>query len=63
MRRTLKLGLYCTFLLGVIDIGFDILRFVTIQLSLVRAATPITLVGECGNTFGTLDKRSGEWMG
>ncbi|KAH6976426.1 hypothetical protein BKA56DRAFT_455100, partial [Ilyonectria sp. MPI-CAGE-AT-0026] len=44
IRRTLKLGVYCTFLLGVIDIGFDVLRFVTIQLSLVRAATPITLV-------------------
>ncbi|KAH7000629.1 hypothetical protein EDB80DRAFT_581816 [Ilyonectria destructans] len=35
MRRTLKLGVYCTFLLGIIDIGFDMLRFVTIQLSLL----------------------------
>ncbi|KAG9498282.1 hypothetical protein J7337_011178 [Fusarium musae] len=32
MRRKVKVGVYCIFLLGIIDIAFSLTRFLTIQL-------------------------------
>ncbi|KAH7021903.1 hypothetical protein EDB80DRAFT_395 [Ilyonectria destructans] len=42
MRRTLKLGIYCTFLLGIITIAFDLLRFAAIAVVLRSGPVPIS---------------------
>ncbi|KAH7007731.1 hypothetical protein EDB80DRAFT_614529 [Ilyonectria destructans] len=44
MRRILKIGMYCTFLLGLVTIVFDLLRFAAIQASIRRGSVPISTV-------------------
>ncbi|KAF7544886.1 hypothetical protein G7Z17_g9605 [Cylindrodendrum hubeiense] len=44
MRRALKIGVYCTFLLGLINITFDILRVATLTSSKVGNAFPFSLI-------------------
>ncbi|KAI5457133.1 hypothetical protein BGZ63DRAFT_395495 [Mariannaea sp. PMI_226] len=43
LRRTLKLGIYCTLLLGLITMTFSLLRFIIVIRSLVGDASPISL--------------------
>ncbi|KAH6962115.1 hypothetical protein BKA56DRAFT_637067 [Ilyonectria sp. MPI-CAGE-AT-0026] len=44
VRRSLKIGIYFTFLLGLIDILFTLLRFITIEKADIRDSTPLGLV-------------------
>ncbi|KAK7421854.1 hypothetical protein QQZ08_009731 [Neonectria magnoliae] len=44
MRRSLKFGMYCTFLLGIINIGIDLNRFIIIQTSRTHGQYSISLV-------------------
>ncbi|KAM0558243.1 hypothetical protein ACHAPJ_004931 [Fusarium lateritium] len=44
MRKRVKVGVYCIFLLGLIDIAFSLTRFLTIQLSNVGSFRSITTV-------------------
>ncbi|KAH7121819.1 hypothetical protein B0J13DRAFT_158687 [Dactylonectria estremocensis] len=43
VRRTLKIGIYCTFLLGLVDICFTILRFASLHRASVESSLPIGL--------------------
>ncbi|KAH7128855.1 hypothetical protein EDB81DRAFT_661137 [Dactylonectria macrodidyma] len=43
LRRTLKIGIYCTFLLGLFDICFAILRFVSLVRASIDSSLPIGL--------------------
>ncbi|KAM5353052.1 hypothetical protein ACJZ2D_017069 [Fusarium nematophilum] len=43
LRKTIKLGVYCTFLLGIINISFCLVRLITIQTSQVDNALPLSL--------------------
>lgn len=45
MKWKLKMGVYCTFLLGTINIIFCLVRFITIQTSTVDNVIPLSLVG------------------
>ncbi|KAH8729887.1 hypothetical protein BGZ61DRAFT_492057 [Ilyonectria robusta] len=44
MKWKLKMGVYCTFLLGTINIIFCLVRFITIQTSTVDNVIPLSLV-------------------
>ncbi|KAH7125902.1 hypothetical protein EDB81DRAFT_860589 [Dactylonectria macrodidyma] len=44
MKRWMKTGVYCTFLLGLINITFCLLRFVTIQTSVVNNGVPMSII-------------------
>ncbi|KAJ4052415.1 hypothetical protein NW761_003316 [Fusarium oxysporum] len=44
MRKRVKIGVYCVFLLGIIDIAFSLTRFLTIQLTNVGDFRSITTV-------------------
>ncbi|KAH7150539.1 hypothetical protein B0J13DRAFT_661488, partial [Dactylonectria estremocensis] len=44
MRRSLKYGMYFTFLLGIVNITFSILRFATIQVADWRNSIPFSTV-------------------
>ncbi|KAH6972899.1 hypothetical protein BKA56DRAFT_691521, partial [Ilyonectria sp. MPI-CAGE-AT-0026] len=44
MKTMMKTGVYCTFLLGLVNITFCLVRFVTIQTSLVNDAVPVSLI-------------------
>ncbi|KAH6880690.1 hypothetical protein B0T10DRAFT_540223 [Thelonectria olida] len=44
MKWKLKVGVYCTFLLGLINIIFCLVRFITIQTSQVNSRLPLSLV-------------------
>ncbi|KAH8688153.1 hypothetical protein BGZ61DRAFT_452838 [Ilyonectria robusta] len=55
LRMTLKIGVYCTFLLGLINIVFDVLRFVPIQASQVGNSASISLIA----LWGILDVNIG----
>lgn len=46
MRKRVKIGVYCVFLLGIIDIAFSLTRFLTIQLTVVGDFRSITTIGE-----------------
>lgn len=50
MKWKLKMGVYCTFLLGLINIIFCLVRFITIQTSQVNSRLPLSLVGESSCT-------------
>ncbi|KAH7121488.1 hypothetical protein EDB81DRAFT_766303 [Dactylonectria macrodidyma] len=43
VRKTLKIGIYCTFLLGLVDICFTILRFASLHRASVDSSLPIGL--------------------
>ncbi|KAH7187213.1 hypothetical protein DER44DRAFT_179500 [Fusarium oxysporum] len=49
VKRTLKTGIYCTFLLGLIDICFSILRFASLHRASVDSSLPIgrTVLWSC----------------
>ncbi|KAH8686294.1 hypothetical protein BGZ61DRAFT_296845, partial [Ilyonectria robusta] len=51
MKTMMKTGVYCTFLLGLVNITFCLVRFVTIQTSLVNDAVPVSLI----SLWSTLD--------
>ncbi|KAH7022356.1 hypothetical protein EDB80DRAFT_673993 [Ilyonectria destructans] len=55
LRMTLKIGVYCTFLLGLINIVFDVLRFVPIQAAQVGDSASISLI----TLWGILDVNIG----
>ncbi|KAH7123201.1 hypothetical protein EDB81DRAFT_593560, partial [Dactylonectria macrodidyma] len=42
MKRTLKIGMYCTFLLWLITIAFDVFRFAAIAVVLRSGPVPIS---------------------
>ncbi|KAM5358992.1 hypothetical protein ACJZ2D_014817 [Fusarium nematophilum] len=44
MKKMVKAGVYCAFLLGTINIAFCLIRFITIQSSIVGEAAPISVV-------------------
>ncbi|RYP51737.1 hypothetical protein DL769_010767 [Monosporascus sp. CRB-8-3] len=44
MRRSLKISLYCTFLLGIINISFCLTRFITIHLTDLNGALSVSLI-------------------
>ncbi|KAF7557617.1 hypothetical protein G7Z17_g567 [Cylindrodendrum hubeiense] len=44
MKWKLKMGVYCTFLLGTINIIFCLVRFITIQTNTVNNVIPLSLV-------------------
>ncbi|KAF5985870.1 integral membrane protein [Fusarium coicis] len=44
MRKRVKIGVYCVFLLGIIDIAFSLTRFLTIQLTVIGDFRSITTI-------------------
>jgi hypothetical protein len=53
MRRTLKAGVYCTFLLGLITIAFSLTRFLTLYDPTGSRFPSFSLVGSSPLTFPT----------
>ncbi|KAH7136925.1 hypothetical protein B0J13DRAFT_82584 [Dactylonectria estremocensis] len=51
MKRWMKTGVYCTFLLGLINITFCLLRFITIETSAVNEGVSMSLI----SLWNTLD--------
>ncbi|KAK7428278.1 hypothetical protein QQZ08_005175 [Neonectria magnoliae] len=51
MKWKLKVGVYCTFLLGIVNIVVCLVRFTTIETSVVRDSIPLSLV----EIWSTLD--------
>jgi hypothetical protein len=45
MKKTVLAGVYCAFLLGIINIVFCLLRFITIQISVDGQGPSLSLVG------------------
>lgn len=45
MKRSLKVGVYSTFLLGIINIIFDTIRFATIKASAIDTQISISTIG------------------
>jgi len=46
MKRALKAGVYCTFLLGIINIAFCLTRFLTLQEGAFTSTPSLSLVGQ-----------------
>ncbi|RKL00689.1 hypothetical protein BFJ68_g12689 [Fusarium oxysporum] len=53
MRKRVKIGVYCVFLLGIIDIAFSLTRFLTIQLTNVGDFRSITTNFGVASTFSS----------
>ncbi|KAH7137764.1 hypothetical protein EDB81DRAFT_844225 [Dactylonectria macrodidyma] len=44
LRKRMKIGVYCVFLLGLVDISFSLTRFLTVQLSAVGGFRSVTTI-------------------
>ncbi|KAH6867697.1 hypothetical protein B0T10DRAFT_419501, partial [Thelonectria olida] len=44
MGRSMKTGVFCTFLLGIINIVFCLVRFIHVQISTVGSSVPLSLI-------------------